>query len=437
MNRLQQFGSFLSFLAQTYYEDHCLRSAAALCFTTLLSLVPLAAVIFSVFTAFPFFQTFATDIQNFIFENFVPSAGSVLQEHLMELITKSSKLTGFGIAFLIISALMLMNTIEGTLNEIWYVTTQRRAVPKFMVYWAVLTLGPLLIGVSLAVTSYLTSLPFLSDAALVIGLKTKLLGLLPFLATTLACTLLYAVVPNTYVPLRNALIGALVAAILFELAKRGFALYITTFPTYQMIYGALAVIPVFLLWLFISWMVVLLGAELSYCLTHFSYIKARRKRPTLGECLLHDFRTLGLIWQAQRGGQPPTTDILLQNETLLDEATLDDALIRLETAKLIHRTLENEWALTKDMSALTLADLYLAQHQPLPEIKTEWLGDDPWYRALHHAVAKANRLTLAAQNTPLQTLYPATLDNGDDAGVTPQSHAADPGRGRIEPTIRL
>lgn len=409
MSRLRQLGSFLRFLAQTFYADRCLRSAGALCFTTLLSLVPLAAVIWSIFSVLPISGAVATEIRNFIFQNFVPASGAVLEQHLTELAAKASQLTGIGILFLVISALLLMDTIEAALNDIWYATAKRKAIPKLMVYWAVLTLGPLLLGVSLAGTSYLTSLPLLSDTALLASLKGGLLGLLPFLATTLACTLLYAVVPNTRVPLRNALGGALMAAILFELAKKGFAVYIAAFPTYQLLYGALAAIPVFLLWLFISWVVVLLGAELSYCLTHFSYVKAQRKRPEAGECLLHDFRTLGLIWQAQRRGQPPATEELLLGERLLDDATLDDALQRLEGGQLIHRTPDDRWSLTKDMSALTLADLHHAQRLTLPEIDPKWLADDPWYRGLEQALASANALTRNARATPLQGLY-APLD---------------------------
>ncbi len=411
MSKLQQFGSFLLFFAQTYYQDRCLRSAAALCFTTLLSLVPLATVILMIFTAFPSFQLFASDIQNFIFNNFVPTSGSVLQENLTALIANSSKLTGIGIISLIISALLLMDTIEGTLNDIWSISAKRKAVPRFMIYWAVLTLGPLLVGASLAGTSYLVSLPLLNETALALETQTRLLGVLPFLATTLACTLLYAVVPNTYVPLRNAFSGAILAAILFELAKKLFAFYITAFPTYQVIYGALAAIPIFLIWIFISWMVVLLGAELSYCLTHYSYAKANRKTPTPGESLLHDFRTLGLVWQAQRNGYAPTLKQLLQNEKLLNDATLDDALLRLEAALLIHRTADNEWSLSKDMSTLTLVDLYRAQNLLQPEIDPHGLQEDPWYKALQQAVEKSNQLTMAAQNTPLQTLYQTAANN--------------------------
>ena len=402
---MQQFGSFLVFFAQTYYQDRCLRSAAALCFTTLLSLVPLATVILMIFTAFPSFDSFSNDIQGFIFSNFVPTSGNVVQENLTALIANSSKLTGIGIGMLILSALLLMDTIEGTLNDIWNITNKRKTAPRFMVYWAVLTLGPLLIGASLAGTSYLVSLPLLHETAITLETKTRLLGLLPFFATTLACTLLYAIVPNTYVPLRNAFVGAVVAAILFELAKKGFAMYITAFPTYQMIYGALAAIPIFLIWIYISWMVALIGAELSYCMTHFSYTKANRKTPTAGESLMHDFRTLGLIWQAQRDGHPATIDELLQGEILLNEAALDDSLLRLESAHLIHHTEENEWALSKDMSTLTLADLYHAQHLIQPTINPEWLANDPWYQALHTTVNTTTQLTTAAQNIPLQTLY--------------------------------
>ncbi len=134
MNRLQHFGSFLRFLALTYYDDRCLRSAAALCFATLLSLVPLAAVILSVFTAFPVFETFSGEIQSFIFENFVPASGAILQQQLAELTANTAKMTGIGIAFLILSALLLMDTIEGALNDIWYIVTPRKAVPRFMVY---------------------------------------------------------------------------------------------------------------------------------------------------------------------------------------------------------------------------------------------------------------------------------------------------------------
>ncbi len=436
MPYLEKTGSFLSFLFHTYYEDRCLRSAAALCYTTLLSLVPLTAVIFSIFAAFPMFETIASDIQGFVFENFVPASGEVVQQYLEEFTAKASKLTAIGTVFLILSALLMMNTIEGAMNDIWHIKATRKAVPKFMMYWAVLTLGPLLMGASLAITSYLTSLPLFNETAFISDIKTRLLGLLPFFATTLACTLLYAVVPNTRVPLRPALVGAVVAALLFELAKKGFAFYVTAFPTYEMVYGALAAIPVFLVWVYLSWMVILLGAEISYCLTHMNN-KNRTDLPA-GLKLLHDFRLIGYIWQAQRQGHTLDTGNIIKSDKLLNEASLDMALARLEESGLVHQSTDNGWALTRDMSTLTLKDLYQTHERTPPTIEPAWLQSDAWYQAFGDAVTVSNELIKPALAMRLQPVYEKLLppNGGTTANATPLM-AAQQNKGRIEPTFRV
>lgn len=456
MKQLEQAFSFLRYLTQIFYDDRCLRSSAALTYTTLLSLVPLSTVIFSVFAAFPMFDNFAGQIQAFVFENFVPTSGEAIQQHIEQFANKTSQLTAIGAVFLILSALLMMNTIEGALNDIWYIKSKRKAVPKFMVYWAMLTLGPILIGASLAVTSYLTSLPMFSETALIAGLKAKLLALLPFFATTLACTLLYAVVPNTYVPLRNALIGAVVAALLFELAKKGFALYVTTFPTYQMIYGALATIPVFLVWLYLSWMVVMLGAEISYCLTHKAAIQ-KDQRLSSGRMLLDDFRLIAALWRAQRHDRLLNEEQLLQDKRLA-EVDSRASLERLQESGLIHQTIDGEWALSKDSARLTLADLYKSQTNTLPEIDSTDMGQDALAQALHRILTRANRHINDALGVHLQPILESVpdQDTSDAPNSRPEPGAATPrqaspkqeikkgvstGQGsaqrRIEPTIEL
>lgn len=441
MNRLKQFASFLRYVAQTFYDDRCLRSSAALTYTTLLSLVPLSAVVFSVFAAFPMFDTFAAQIQSFVFENFVPASGEAIQQHIEEFTGKTSKLTAIGTGFLILTALLMMNTIEGAMNDIWYIKSSRKAIPKFMVYWAMLTLGPILIGASLAATSYLTSLPLFSETALIAGLKANLLALLPFFATTVACTLLYAIVPNTYVPLRNALAGAVVAAALFELAKKGFALYVSAFPTYEMIYGALATIPVFLVWLYLSWLVVLLGAEISYCLSH----KAGAKQDdnlSAGQMLLNDFKLIGMIWQAQQ------RDKLLDEEELVQagagaDIDIRSSLARLQESGLIHQTVDGQWALSKDGGRLTLADLYRAQANTLPEIDAGVADQDPMARALSQALSHSNRHVGEALAIHLQPIYQSALRHPIAAPQAPETpnntetQKERPERQRIEPTIEL
>ena len=419
MIKLKQLFNFTQAVGQAFYDDRCLRSSAAMTYTTLLSLVPLSTVIFSVFAAFPMFDSVAGQIQSFIFENFVPTSSDAIQHYLEEFSSKTSKLTAIGAAFLIISALLMMNTIEGAMNDIWHIKSSRKPIPKFMVYWAMLTLGPILIGASIAFTSYLTSLPLIS------GLTPKLLVLLPFLATTLACTLLYAVVPNTYVPLRHALTGAIVAAALFEIAKKGFALYITAFPTYEMIYGALATIPIFLIWLYLSWMVVMLGAEISYCLFHRQGRQPDQQLSS-GDQLLNDFKVIALIWQAQQQDQLLNEDELTAAKSV-EKVDIQPSLERMQASGLIHQTNEGQWALSKDSARLTLADLYTAQDHALPQLNIEKLSPDPLEQALAEALANSNQMIDKALALQLQPLFKST---------TKQQQSI-PENQRIEPTIKL
>ena len=444
MPKIELALKFLAYLGNKFTKDRCLRSAAALCYTTLLSLVPLTAVAFSIFAAFPVFETLADDIQTFVFNNFVPAAGEVVQEYLLQFTEKASKLTTVGIIFLILSALLLMNTIEGALNDIWYVTSTRNFMSKFMVYWAVLTLGPVLMGASLAITSYLTSLPLFSGTELMTGLKTRLLGMLPFLATTLACTLMYTAIPNTQVPIRKAVIGALVAATLFELAKKGFAYYVTNFPTYEMVYGALATIPVFLVWVYLSWTVILLGAELTYCLTHFQGSLDAAKTSS-GQNLIHNFRVLGRLWHAQRAASPPTLDTIVAADASLDEASAAEALARLERAGLVHRTVNEQWALSKDMSVLTLADLLRAEALEIPEIQQTLVKDNLWDKALFQQFSNAAATSHEALGVKLQPLYeiPETLPKEQQSAqlkrppLKPADEQDHNERPRIEPIIKI
>lgn len=268
-NRLSRAHQFSSYFWRHFFSDNCLQHATALSYTTLLSIVPLMAVMLSIFTAFPVFEDINLQIQNFIFENFVPTSGEVIQQYIQQFSQNASKMTGPGLIFLVITSIMMMAAIDKSLNTIWDNSKPRRASARFMVYWLVLTLGPILIGVSLAISSYIVSLPLLSETTSY-GEKLGLLRTLPFFMEALAFTLIYVIVPNCRVTFRSALIGGIVAALLFELAKKAFSFYITSFPTYETIYGAMSTVPVFLVWIFLSWAITLIGAELTWCLDTFS-----------------------------------------------------------------------------------------------------------------------------------------------------------------------
>lgn len=273
---------FISYLTSRFSEDACLTTAAALSFTTILSLVPLMAVMLAVLSAFPAFHNLIERTQDFIFQNFVPASGEVIQNYIQQFVDQASDLPGLGIVFLILTALFLMNTIDAALNNIWRVQRNRRLISKFLIYWSVLTLGPVLLAVSIAITSYLISLPLFVESITIGSMKPTLLTLMPFMATTLALTMLYIIVPNLNVPVYMGITGGVLAAVLFEVAKKGFTVYVTSVPTYATLYGALAIIPIFLIWIYVSWIIVLLGAEISSCLATFSVYRDKLARERSG-----------------------------------------------------------------------------------------------------------------------------------------------------------
>ncbi|MGC9401075.1 virulence factor BrkB family protein [Vibrio genomosp. F10] len=246
-------------------HDRINVNAGYLTYITLLSIVPMLTVLLSVLSSFSLFSSSGDVIQDFVITHFVPAAGDAVKGALVEFIANTGKMTAVGGAFLFVAALMLISNIDKNLNFIWRVTEKRRPVFSFSMYWMVLTLGPILVGTSIAATSYITSLKII-DSEAISGIYNMLLRWLPFLLSFFAFIVLYLLVPNKKVRLTDAMVGAITAAILFELSKKGFAAYITHFPSYQLIYGALAAIPILFVWVYLCWLIVLIGAEITAAL---------------------------------------------------------------------------------------------------------------------------------------------------------------------------
>ena len=260
--------AYLRYLFEQFKEDRIIFHSGYLSYVTLLSMVPLFAVMFSVFSLFPSFQEWRGDVEFFVFNNFVPTLGDEIRGHFVKFVENASKMTPVGIAVLVVIALLLISSIDHTLNHIWRVQKNRRLVVSFLIYLVVLILGPVLIGISLITTSYLLSLSGIGENELQ-AVRKLLLATLPYLSSFLSFLLIYLLVPNTRVHFRSALSGALIAAILFELSKYAFALYFTHFPVYQAIYGVLAIIPLLFIWVFVSWVVILVGAQVAASLDEF------------------------------------------------------------------------------------------------------------------------------------------------------------------------
>jgi len=260
--------AYLRYLFKRFKEDRIIFHSGYLSYVTLLSLVPLFAVIFSVFSLFPAFQEWRGEVEVFVFNNFVPTLGEAIRGHFIKFVENASKMTPVGIAVLVVVALLLISSIDHTLNHIWRVRKNRRLAISFSIYMVVLTLGPVLIGISLVTSSYLLSLSGFGENDMQ-AVRKIFLSSLPYLASFLSFLLLYLLVPNTRVHFRSALSGALIAAILFEFSKYAFALYFTHFPVYQAIYGVLAIIPLLFIWVFVSWVVILVGAQVAASLDGF------------------------------------------------------------------------------------------------------------------------------------------------------------------------
>ena len=266
MGILKHMQSFLVMLWARINHDRLTTSAAELAYTTILALVPLITVIFALLSAFPMFDEVSQSLKQLIYSNLVPTASDTIQNYLEQFIANTKKMTLVGIIGLIVTSLLLINSINNALNRIWRTKRKRSFMYNLTMYWTILTLGPILVGSSVAVSSYIFSLKWLSDAAS----GDVLLSTLPFIISIVGFWLLYSIIPTESIPFKEAVIGALVAAILFEIGKRAFALYVTSFPTYQLIYGVVSSIPIMLVWIYCSWCIVLFGAEFAATLTDYN-----------------------------------------------------------------------------------------------------------------------------------------------------------------------
>jgi membrane protein len=238
------------------------RTAAALSFTTVLGLVPLFTVAFVYVARFPLFERWLTSLERFLVRHLLPGSGPVIRPYLDEFTARAANLQGIGIAIVVVTAVLLIATVESEINAIWGAREPRSLVRRIGVYTVGVTAGPLAIGAAVYSTNWLLEATL---AAEIVGKRQASALATPVAVglATLVFTALYGVLPARRVPLRAALAGGLVAALAFEAAKRGFVLYVTNVPMYQRVYGAVAVLPLFLVWIFVSWVIVLFGAAVA------------------------------------------------------------------------------------------------------------------------------------------------------------------------------
>jgi len=353
---LRQLGRFLLHVARRFDEDRCLQIASSLTFTTLLALVPLVTIALTLMSAFPVFSGLGEQIRQFLLANMLPeAAGKVVTGYIEQFSGRAGRLTALGTAALAVTAFMMMFTIERAFNSIWRVSRARPMVQRILVYWATLTLGPVLIGASLSITSYIisTSLGYARQVPLA---GAAIIGLAPFVLTCAAFTFLYYVVPNRAVRLRHALLGGLVAGLAFEIMKRGFALYVAKFPTYTLVYGAFAMIPIFLLWVYFSWVVIVIGALIAALAPDFAVLRdagRHTSRAGIGDVLA----VLLILARAQQGPELLELAQIARRASLTGDQA-ESLLQRMVARGWVARSAGDRYGLVCDTGKLLMIDVY-------------------------------------------------------------------------------
>ena len=353
-------------------QERLFQVASSLTFTTVLSIVPLLTTVFGVLTALPVFDRMREALHTFLASRLFPEEiSNSIFKYLDQFSANASSLTIVSIVTFAVTSLSTMLTIDGALNTIWGVHRMRPLAQRLITYWAILSVGPVLLGVSLTLTSYLAS----AAAGFVQApppLVAALLDITPLLLFTAAYAALYVYVPNRHVRWRDALTGAFLAALAFEGAKRGFALYITRFPTYTMIYGALAALPLLLLWIYYIWIITLAGALLAASLPAIygrNWNRGQAPGDTFGDAL----RVLRVLYLARRtdhtGQVPGLNAYTIRQEARLDYESTDVILEKLEQDGIVIRT-----------------------RQVVPTGPTRFKNDDLWLFAADASVVKLERV---------------------------------------------
>ncbi|MDB6063342.1 MAG: hypothetical protein JWM78_3445 [Verrucomicrobiaceae bacterium] len=393
--------AFIWHVWQSFQADRCLRTAAALTYMSLFAVVPLLTVLFAMLSAVPAFSQADSQIQQFIFSRFLPSTGQEIESYLLTFSEQARKLTGIGIAFLAVTALTMLMKIEQEFNTIWRAHKNRSGLSSFLRYWAILSLGPLFIGLAIGISTYLASLHLMFDQVDIFGVRKLLLVVTPYVLTASAFTLLFVAIPNARVRLQDAATGGLASALCFEIAKYVFARVMAN-ASYQFIYGTFAAIPLFLLWIYTSWVIVLAGAETAHAIANYG--NRSSKLPDVIAAL----GILEVLWRKYEHGALLTEREVLQRHYLFGHCSLSaeqwarvrDVLLR---AGLIKDGTHGEFVLARNLHHYTLRELCecfdnsLRLAESFPPARPQWLGNlQQRFAQLHDYQSAQLQLPLAS-----------------------------------------
>lgn len=348
-------GNFISLVYSRFKEERCFQLCGSLTFTTLLALVPLVTIALMFMTAFPVFNELSDRLREFVLGVLVPEAGSkVISVYVQQFSSNAARLTAAGVTVLLFSSIMLMLTIDRAFNTIWRVKRPRPLVQRLLIYWALITVGPLLLGGSLTLWSWLVRLS--EDAmGLVPIIVIEFLKLVPIGLTALAFGLLYRLVPNRQVSNLDAAVGGIFAAVFFEAMKYGFGQFIANFSSYKLVYGAFASVPIFLVWIYASWVVVIFAAIITAGLSYWRTGGVKNPGPP-GSLFVDAVETIIQLARAHRNGEVLNLE-QLRTIVQLPWEEMEFILDRLVLAGWVAKLQGNGWILARDAEGIQIVEI--------------------------------------------------------------------------------
>lgn len=394
---------FIVFVLRRFEADRCREQAGGLTYTTLFAVVPMLTVFLVIISSIKALEPARQQLQQLIYSNFLPKSTIAFDKALNAFTEKSSNLTVIGVLFLFVTTVLMLTSIENVFNRIWRVKETRTGLVGFMRYWTIISLGPIVLGSAFVLSSTVASMSILSNNFAGYQLDGAfLLWLISFLLTVVGFFILYWTIPNRIVPVFSAFIAACFSATVFEILKRFFGWVMSNFTSYEIVYGAFAAVPIFLLWIYLSWNIILLGVEISYALTAFHSGKEQKRHPIL---MLLDI--LELFYKKQQIGKSVSEKELLNIIGRGELGRLPAYILQLEQQNLIMRTDKDEYVLVRNLAQVDFWSFFTALPYPLPlRPDVENIHqDDEWMERLGPSLIESNDYLAAKLSIPLSTIF--------------------------------
>jgi membrane protein len=410
-------GGFAGYVFNRFVEDRGWRMAAGLSYTSLLAIVPLTAIAFSMLAAFPVFENAKEQFQDAVFTNLLPDSANAMRQYFDGFVQNTTSLSAVGIIALALTAVLLLGTIEADINSIFRVKQARNLASKLLVFWAMLTLGPLLLGASFSLSTYFFAATQWMNVDILKGPIGLLTGLVPTLIIIVLFTMFYFAIPNRPVRITTALVGGISAGLVFGLLRKGFGWYVATFPSYQNVYGALSVIPIFLIWMYLSWTVVILGAVLTASVSDWRNSGGNPGDSNLrpGQRTVLALRVLSVLFEGAQAGRRINRSELLARIGG-GEAQLDQVVELLQAAEFVDQSARGGWVLSRDLDTATLHDLGQAMRLGIGRSDLDSTGNEGWEGRLKAKMGEMHDAQKTASNVSLRSILLAH-EEGESTGL--------------------